>query len=787
MSKLSLNDIDKILASSRDLLEQVPTEQNNWDLGILVHGPSEGHMYLLFYLRSRMDPTLLLYVNDLVKTHEGVAFKDLKEQAIETERVVLLRPIKTVLDKLNLLQQEYPPVERILNPSLVTDLAALQIDYDEFNALREISDDLSDLGFEIKLEKSIRKIIPEKNTVSISLAPIETKSQLSVFDYDLLAMIDDEPYTLEDLEEFSKSLEPIIQLTTGYIEIQSIKNLKQIIEKISDELNKLDMHQKLSLAQGNQLILKKSLRDLLVRSEISVLPAQDFDHLVPIPSKTIQSALPKVKLFPYQIEGVKWLVSIALRKLGGVLADDMGMGKTIQTIAMIAFLFKHKHISDPVLIITPQHQSLLQWQDEIETRSSLRVEISYGTSASGRKTLLREMKNRTDLPHVVITTIKTLKKDVTELRNLSWSGIILDEAQIIKSPDSSASTKMRMLAKKLHEQSPLFRLALTGTPIENTLIDLWTIFDFTMPKYLPRITDFRSQFGLRYKDLVQQPNRFINLERLIFPFLLRRNKDDYLDLPDKNEVKVRCSLSKTQIGMYTATVNSLQSSLYEYKQHHDPKAIIGRSSHIFSTIIKLKQICDHPFSLKELYNPKSVKPQESHKITFMLEILKKIREKGEKVLIYTQYINVGKIIQKAIVDAFNIIPPFYSGQMSSAKREKVRKEFTDDPDKWILILSLKSGGVGLNLQAASNVIHFDRWYNPAIENQATDRAYRYGQDKEVTVYKLIAKGTIEERIDEILEDKMQLSGILNSRFREGQISQLEDKDLLKLLLYKDEK
>lgn len=785
MPDLSLSEIEKILAGNRELIETVTTESNNWDLGILVHGPSEGHMYLLFYLRSRLDPAVIIYNTDLVKPYADQEIKNLQEKAIQFDNVTIVRPIQTILDKLKIMEPEFQAVKRLLDAKTVAELAALKITYDEFNELREQSSALADLGFEIKLQKSIRKIIPEKNTLKVVLSPIQQGTNISVFDYDVLAMIDSLPYSLEDLEELSKCMEPIIQLSTGYIEIKSIKNLTKIIEKISNAVKSMLPAEKLSLAQGNQLALKKPIRSMLESHDVEISTDFEFkfDQIVPIPTSKVEKILKGVKLFPYQIEGIKWMLSIAMRKMGGILADDMGMGKTIQTIGFISYLFKYQISDGPVLIVTPQHQSLLQWRDEIEEKSDLTVEDSYG--ADGRKSKLRDYLSSSIYPQIILTTIQTMKRDVDILKNIPWSGIIIDEAQIIKTPDSSQSSKFRALSKNVSNQQPIFRIALTGTPIENSLVDLWTIFDFIMPKYLPRVTDFRNQFGSKYKDLVKKPNRFVDLERLIFPFLLRRNKEDYLDLPDKNELKIYCTMSKIQVAMYTATVNSLKSELYEYKQQSDPKSLITRSSHIFSTLIRLKQICDHPFSQKELYNPKSIRITDSHKIITLLDLLEEINVKNEKVLIYTQYIKVGKILQKAILDRFDYKASFYNGSMSSPQRERVRKSFQSDSSKWILILSLKSGGVGLNLQAASHVIHFDRWYNPAIESQATDRAYRFGQKRNVTVYKLITKGTIEEKIDEILEDKEHLSGILNTRFREGQISQLNDKELMQLLIYKN--
>ncbi len=784
MTDLTLSDIEKIISSNRELIEVVTTEHNNWDLGILVHGPEDNSMYLLFYLRSRLDSSVIIYASQLVKSYQNKKLNEINEQALRINEIVFHKPVQTLIDKFRILSDEFSPALKLLEKERVTDLAALRISYEEFNELRLQADKLQLSGFEIKIQKSIQKILPESNSTSIILSPLENNSKLSVFQYDLLAMINDQPYSIDEIDKLISQMDSLIKLSTGYIELSSLKNLKKIIDKLTGELTSLDNNQKLAISQGNQLVLRKNIRDLLNKYNIGIEPAFEFryDQILEIENIDILDSLKNIDLIPFQVEGIKWLLSIAMRKMGGILADDMGMGKTIQTMAMISYLVSKNEIDRPVLVVTPQYQSLLQWKDEFTSRTDLSVEISYGTPSRVRKSKLRELNARNDI-HVVLTTIQTLKKDVNILKEVEWSGIIIDEAQIIKSPDSVSSMKFRSLAKNVTRNRPIFRIALTGTPIENSLIDLWTIFDFIIPKYLPGISAFKEQFGTRYKDLAKKPNRFVDLDRLVYPFIIKRNKEDFLDLPAKNELKVYCTLSKSQIAMYTATVNSLKDNLYAFRDHKDPKSIITRSSHIFSTIIKLKQICDHPFSQKELFNYKSVNIADSNKILSLVSILKKIRDKNEKVLIYTQYINVGKIIQKAITETFGYKASFYNGKMSPSEREIVRKSFQSDKSRWVLILSLKSGGVGLNLQAASHVIHFDRWYNPAVENQATDRAYRFGQEKEVFVHKMITRGTIEERIDEILEDKLQLSGILNTRFREGQISQLNDEELMRILNY----
>ncbi|MBD2846375.1 DEAD/DEAH box helicase [Paenibacillus sp. IB182496] len=486
----------------------------------------------------------------------------------------------------------------------------------------------------------------------------------------------------------------------------------------------------------------------------------------------------RAELRSYQRDGFAWLAFLRRFGLGACLADDMGLGKTVQ---LIAYLLHAKEGADepaqlPALIICPT-SVLGNWQKELARFApSLRVAMHYG---SGRVSgaAFREKALGAD---VVLTSYATASLDQETLAGFQWGAVCLDEAQNIK----NAQTKQAAAVKSF---PALHRIALTGTPIENRLAELWSIYDFIVPTYLGTAKAFQERFAAPI-ERERDARRTAELQRLVKPFLLRRKKKDpaiQLDLPEKNEMKTYVPLTSEQAALYDNCVKALLERLKELDGIQRKGAILG-------ALTRLKQACDHPALLDEGAGtdpedgppPPEAIAARSAKLERLLAMVKELREADERCLIFTQYIGMGKMIQDVLRRELDEPVLYLNGSTPKTQRDRMIERFqsrelppSEQPS--VFILSLKAGGVGLNLTAANHVFHFDRWWNPAVENQATDRAYRMGQTRDVQVHKFISLGTLEERIDEMLENKQQLSdNVISSS--EGWITELSTEALREL-------
>jgi SNF2 family DNA or RNA helicase len=447
----------------------------------------------------------------------------------------------------------------------------------------------------------------------------------------------------------------------------------------------------------------------------------------------------------YQAEGFSWLTFLRRFGLGGCLADDMGLGKTIQWIAYLLYTRATEPALAPALLICPT-SVLGNWQKELQRFApSLRVHLHYGANR-GKGEQFVAAAAEADL---VITSYTLAQMDEDDLSAVQWDCLCLDEAQNIKNVYTKQSAAIRRL-KAGH------RIALTGTPIENRLTELWTIFDFINPGYLGSLAEFQR----KYVHAIEKANdaeSLGRLQKLVRPFLLRRTKKDpsiQLDLPDKNEAKIYVPLTVEQGAIYESVVRDLFDKL-------DGLTGMERRGLILSTLIKLKQLCNHPALLQKEAQTK-VTANRSNKIVRMLEMIRELRDEGDRCLIFTQFVEMGHMLQEILEGELGEPVQFLHGGVPKAKRDQMVARFQDTslpPEQQcgIFLLSLKAGGTGLNLTAANHVFHFDRWWNPAVENQATDRAFRIGQTRDVQVHKFITLGTLEERIDEMIERKQGLS------------------------------
>ncbi|WP_150272136.1 DEAD/DEAH box helicase [Paenibacillus tepidiphilus] len=450
-------------------------------------------------------------------------------------------------------------------------------------------------------------------------------------------------------------------------------------------------------------------------------------------------ALLQGTLRPYQERGFQWLATLSGLGFGVCLADDMGLGKTVQVIACLldrALTAPPSERQDPVLILCPT--SLLgNWQRELQRFApSLSVHIHHG----GRRVRGEGFRALAAGHEIVLTTYHLAGRDSEDLAGVRWSTVVLDEAQYIK----NHRTKQAQSVMKL---SAPHRIAMTGTPVENRLGELWSIFHFLNPGYLGTYHSFRQRYTSGESE-----ERLRELHRLVSPFLLRRLKSDpdiSKDLPEKLELKAYCPLTETQAALYQGVVNEMLGAIGE-------RSGFARRGLVLSSLTQLKQICDHPQLLRK-EESRSGRAEQSGKLDMLYEVLDSISESGEAALIFTQYVAMGELLVSRLAKRYGTAPLFLHGGIAKRDRDEMVRAFQEGEGPAFFVLSLKAGGVGLNLTRANHVIHYDRWWNPAVENQATDRAFRIGQHKNVQVHKLICQGTLEERIDELIERKRNLS------------------------------
>ena len=469
----------------------------------------------------------------------------------------------------------------------------------------------------------------------------------------------------------------------------------------------------------------------------------------------------RAELRPYQKTGVQWLWSLRSLGLGGCLADDMGLGKTIQVLGILSML-RRKKVEGTDLLVVPA--SLIEnWRSEMQLFApALEVLIAHPSHLPSASVKALSA-SRVDAHDAVITTYGTVMR-TDWMKEHGWRCVILDEAQAIKNPAAKQTRAIKAL-------NATWRLALTGTPVENKLGDLWSLFDFLNPGLLGSAKAFN---GFCKSLASRQRNAYAPLRQLVQPYILRRLKTDksvISDLPDKTEVTAYCLLSKPQAALY-------QKSVKEMKRIIEDVEGIKRRGVVLAFLMGFKQICNHPSQWlgDNVYNA-----GHSGKFARLRDLCEPIAARQNKVLVFTQFREMTDPLASFLAGIFGRPGVILHGGTAVRKRQGLVKRFQEDDNVPFMVLSLKAGGTGLNLTAASHVIHFDRWWNPAVENQATDRAFRIGQTKNVLVHKFVCKGTVEERIDELITSKQQLSDEILSSGAESTLTEMSNDELLALV------
>lgn len=566
---------------------------------------------------------------------------------------------------------------------------------------------------------------------------------------------------LGDTEVSEEELRQLAELDGGlaffkgkWVEVDKAK-----ISEVLTALEKINKNKGLTLAEALQTMSGIKSLEETNQDDVSITVGEWLNSVVSKlcdPQKLTEVKIDKTfqaQLRCYQQRGLNWLSFMKSLGFGALLADDMGLGKTVQVLALLNNLKKDKAKS---LLVVPA-SLITNWQKETQRFApNLKLQTLHGTS------------KRIDIENfdIFMTTYSTLSK--IDLKDIDWDLLILDEAQAIKNATSQQTKAVKILQSKS-------RIAITGTPIENRLSDLWSIFDFLNKGMLGNA----QQFSKFTETLKVKPEGYSKLRKAISPFILRRLKTDKTiisDLPEKNETKQYVSLTKKQVVLYNELVKDLEQALSE----SDDMKGIKRKGKILVALTKFKQICNHPAQYTGSGN---FLPFQSGKFETLAEICTTIKEKHESVLVFTQFKEMCSPLMLFLTTVFGRDGAMIHGSVPAKKRGEIVERFNTEYVPF-MVLSLKAGGVGLNLTAANHVIHFDRWWNPAVENQATDRAFRIGQRKDVFVHKLISTGTIEEKIDLIIENKLKLSKeLIPASSGESWITEMSNEDIVNLFKF----
>ncbi len=614
---------------------------------------------------------------------------------------------------------------------------------------------LSLLGISVMIPKELKKMASPRLTITANTkegaaSSISYLNLSEMLDFSWQIALGNNLLSPQEFRELVKSAGKIVKYKNEYILLkpEDIRRIQRKLQKPEPKMGSMEILRSAITGEAGQADF---VPDQILQKMVTALNSKSIQEEISQPIGLI------AKLRPYQQRGLSWLYGNAIRGLGSCLADDMGLGKTIQVIALILKLKEEGRLSKPVLIVCPT-TLIGNWSKELEKFApSLEAEIYHGNT--------RELGNKNI--DIVITSYGTLRGDRAKFKKRSFEIVVIDEAQNIKNPDTEQTKAVKDLKASSY-------IAMTGTPVENRLLELWSIFDFINHGFMGRKQDFRLHFANpieKYRDR-QKIQKLLNVTG---PFVLRRLKSDksvIKDLPDKVIKDEYCYLSEEQAALYQQVTESLLTEIEKSEG-------IERKGIVFKLITSLKQICNHPVH----YTKKGIANKEhSGKALKTLELIQSLISKNEKVLIFTQYKEMGELLVQLLKNELKLDALFFHGSLTRKKRDEMIDQFqnhtTSSP---IMIVSLKAGGTGLNLTAASNVIHFDLWWNPAVEDQATDRTYRIGQQKNVMVHRLISIGTFEEKINEMLGDKRELAE-LTVAAGETRISEMSNKELKDLFM-----
>jgi SNF2 family DNA or RNA helicase len=711
---------------------------------------------LEYLLQATDDPSLLVPVEDVWR-HRG-----------QTARFLTRRfdqPQERVLAALGRASRVFPPIESSLRTAR-PEVCAL--------STREAADLVRDKALLLKAS-GFGVLLPGLDTrLSVRLrlrdgrdgregdGPRSEGPGLLTFNslvsYDWQLALGDQVLKPEEFEMLAHLKEPLVQLRGRWVDVRP--------DQIERALAFIQKHQ-----NGREMQLTEALATALAPTTLDGVQVAEveasgwIDGLLEDVRKGARAdEVPETPegfhgtLRGYQQRGVAWLATLQRYNLGALLADDMGLGKTAQVIAL---LLVERNGSGPTLVICPT-SVVGNWRHELgRFAPSIRVLVHHGAERAAGEELVAAAGQH----DVVLSTYSLLHRDEEVLTRVRWNGLVLDEAQNVK----NASTRAAQAARAIEAR---WRVALTGTPVENRLADLWSIFQVINPNYLGTAEEFRREFALPI-ERASDADATSRLKALTAPFILRRIKTDrsvIADLPDKQEMKVYCSLTREQATLYEAVLQDTMRQIAESEG-------IQRRGLVLALLTRLKQVCNHPALLM---HDGSALAGRSGKLARLREMLEEVVASDERALVFTQYAEMGRLLQEHLRQTLDREVLFLHGGTPMAERDRLVADFqTDANGPPVFILSLKAGGTGLNLTRANHVFHFDRWWNPAVENQATDRAFRIGQSRNVQVHKYVCAGTFEETLDDLIERKVALAEAIVGT-SEAWITEMSTDDLRQL-------
>lgn len=708
-------------------------------------GTEDAAWSLAFFLQAKDDKSLLVPANEVWKT---------KSRALTFLKKRLKNPQEQLLADLGKASRVMPLMEKCLESARPI---CLEMQTEEaYSFLRESAPLLEQNGFGVLLPSWWDRPGSRLGLRLMLKDPVKKEGKAgpaffgldSLVNYDWQLSLGGNILTEAEFAQLAQFKVPLVQIRGEWVELRSTEIEAAIAFFKKNRNRDMTLSEVLRLGQSQ---VGQERHD--AASSLPVLSVQaegQIDQMLKAlsnPGSLVDVKPPqefKGILRPYQLRGVSWLEFLHRIGLGACLADDMGLGKTVE---LIAFLLREREHGEkenkaraplqPVLLICPMSVAG-NWQRELERFApNLRVMVHHGQSRLKGHDFLQEATGK----DVIITTYALAQRDEEDLSAVFWSHVILDEAQNIK----NQAARQTQSIKRLHSGQ---KIALTGTPVENRLSELWSIMDFLNPGYLGSAASFRKNFVL---PIEKYKNKSISqaLRSIIQPFVLRRLKTDptvIQDLPEKMEMRVNYSLTAEQASLYAAVVEEMLGRIESLDG-------IERRGHILAALTKLKQICNHPALFLQ---DGSALTGRSGKLARLEEMLYEVLAGGDSALIFTQFAAMGAMLKHHIQEKLGVEALFLHGGTARKQRDDMIQSFQNGGSQ-IFILSLKAGGFGLNLTAASHVFHFDRWWNPAVENQATDRAFRIGQKKNVFVHKFVCPGTLEEQIDEMIEQKKALA------------------------------
>lgn len=727
-------------------LQQTLAEHNLFRTGFRLSPPKNKEKnWRLDYCLQAIDEPEFLVNAETIWTHAVEAF-------VHQGRTIK-RPQETLLRGLGLASKLYPLIEPSLQEAKPQSCVLTPLQAYDF--IKSMVWRFTDSGLGVILPPSLASQNGWANRLGLSIqAATNTKQKGSLGLNSLLNFkwelsIGGQTLSQAEFNRLVAQESPLVEINGEWVELRptDIKAAQTFFSSRKDKLS-LTLEDALRLSTGDsQMIEKLPVVNFEAGGKLEELLNTLNNNRSLTEIKTPTNF--KGELRPYQARGVSWLAFLEEWGLGACLADDMGLGKTIQLIAFLLYLQENSNLNTPVLLVCPT-SVLGNWEREVKRFSpTLKVTVHHGDKRKKGKTFT-SFAQKQDL---VITSYPLTFRDEKELKSLTWKGLVLDEAQNIKNPEARQSKTVRTIEAN-------FKIALTGTPVENRLSELWSILDFLNPGYLGQRQFFQRRFAIpieKYGDT----DSLKTLRSLVQPFILRRlktDKDIIQDLPEKQENTVFCSLSTEQATLYQKIVDQSLEDI-------DNATGIQRRGMILGLLVKLKQVCNHPILVTEkatkTTKKKAATPNlsaNSGKLQRLKEMLEELISEGDHAIIFTQFAEWGKLLQPYLEQQLNREVLYLYGGTRKAQREEMIDRFQQDPQgPPIFILSLKAGGVGLNLTRANHVFHFDRWWNPAVENQATDRVFRIGQTRNVQVHKFVSTGTLEEKIHDLIESKQALA------------------------------